>query len=66
MCVLGHNEHIEAILDSSREPECATCRVKEKQIKQVYARLKQTDTLQQKNKELTQELKENGITLIML
>ena len=64
VCVLGHNEHIEAIIDTSRErPECATCRMKEKQNKQLYA---QTDTLQQKNKELTQELKENGITLIML
>ena len=64
VCVLGHNEHIEAIIDTNRErPECATCRMKEKQIKQLYA---QTDTLQQRNKELTQELKENGITLIML
>ncbi len=64
VCVLGHNEHIEAIIDPSREPlECATCIIKEKQIKQLYA---QTDTLQQKNKELTQELKENGITIIML
>ena len=64
VCVLGHNEHIEAIIDTSRErPECATCRMKETQNKQLYA---QNDTLQQKNKELTQELKENGITLIML
>ena len=57
VCVLGHNEHIEAIIDTSRDrPECATCRMKEKQIKQLYA---QTDTLQH-------ELKENGISLIML
>ena len=64
VCVLGHNEHIEAIIDTSRErPECATCRMKETQNKQLYA---QNDTLQQKNKELTQELKENGISLIML
>ena len=64
VCVLGHNEHIEAIIDTSRErPECATCRMKETQNKQLCA---QTDTLQQKNKELTQELKENGISLIML
>ena len=67
ICVLGHNEHIEAIIDTSREPECATCKVKEKQMKHLYAQLKQTNTLHQKNKELTQELKENGITsLIML
>ena len=64
VCVLGHNEHIEAIIDTNRErPECATCRMKEKQNKQLYA---QNDTLQQKNKELTHELKENGISLIML
>ena len=57
VCVLGHNEHIEATIDTSRErPECATCRMKEKQIKQLYA---QNDTLQR-------ALKENGISLIML
>ena len=64
VCVLGHNEHIEAIIDTNRErPECATCRMKETLIKQLYT---QTDILQQRNKELTQELKENGILLIML
>ena len=53
MCVLGHNEHIEAIIDTSRErPECATCRMKETQNKQLYA---QNDTLQQKNKDLCLE-----------
>ena len=57
VCVLGHNEHIEAIIDTNRErPECATCRMKEKQNKQLYA---QIDTLQH-------ALKENGISLIML
>ena len=53
VCVLGHNEHIEAIVDINRErPECATCRMKETLIKQLYA---QTDTLQQKNKYLCLE-----------
>ena len=53
VCVLGHNEHIEAIIDTNRErPECATCRMKEKQIKQLYV---QNDTLQQKNKDLCLE-----------
>ena len=74
VCVLGHNEHIEAIVDTDRKPECATCRMKETQIKQLYTQTDtlikqlytQTDTLQQKNKELTEELKENGISLIML
>ena len=36
VCVLGHNEHIEAIIDPSRKPECATCGMKEKQIKQLH------------------------------
>ena len=36
VCVLGHNEHIDAIIDSSREPECAACIIKEKQIKQLH------------------------------
>ena len=36
VCVLGHNEHIEAIIDPNREPECAACIIKEKQIKQLH------------------------------
>ena len=36
VCVLGHNKHIEAIVDTNREPECATCRIKEKQIMQLH------------------------------
>ncbi len=39
VCVLGHNEHIEAIIDPNREPVCATCRMKEKQIKQLHMQL---------------------------
>ena len=53
VCVLGHNKHIEAIIDPSREPECATCGIKEKQIKQLYV---QVDTLQLKNKDLRLEI----------
>ena len=52
VCVLGHNEHIEAIIDPSREPECATCRIKEKQIKQLQSKV---DTLQLKNKDICLE-----------
>ena len=36
VCVLGHNEHIEAIIDPIRMPKCAACILKEKQIKQLY------------------------------
>ena len=43
VCVLGHNEHIEAIIDPSREPECTGCIMKEKHIKQLQSKL---DTLQ--------------------
>ena len=43
VCVLGHNEHIEAIVDPSREPECATCRMKEKQLQM------KVDVLQSEN-----------------
>ncbi len=49
VCVLGHNEHIEAIIDPSREPKCATCRTKEKQNKQLHM---QVNTLQLENKKL--------------
>ena len=52
VCVLGHNEHIEAIIDTSKKPECATCRMKEKQIKQLYI---QTDTLKLKIGDLCHE-----------
>ena len=46
VCVLGHNEHIEAIIDPSRKPECSTCRLKEKQIKQLQMKI---DALQSEN-----------------
>ena len=49
VCVLGHNEHIEAIIDTSRKPECSACRMKEKQIKRLYM---QVDKLQLENKKL--------------
>ena len=39
VCVLGHNEHIEAIIDPSREPVCAICKMKEKQIKQLHMQI---------------------------
>ena len=53
VCVLGPNEHIEAIIDPNRVPECAPCIMKEKQIKQLYV---QVDTLQLKNKDLCLEI----------
>ena len=54
VCVLGHDEHIEAIIDPSRvPPECAACIMKKKQIKQLYV---QVDTLQLKNKDLRLEI----------
>ncbi len=51
VCVLGHNEHIEVIIDTSerRVPKCATCIIKEDQIKRLYM---QVDTLQLENKKL--------------
>ena len=52
VCVLGHNEHIEAIVDTSKEPECASCRMKEEQIKQLHI---QADTLRLKIETLSSE-----------
>ena len=49
VCVLGHNEHIETIVDTGRKPECATCGIKEKLIMQLR---QQADTFQLKNKKL--------------
>ena len=38
VCVLGHNEHIEAIVNTMiREKECVACQMKEKQIKQLHS-----------------------------
>ena len=65
VCVLGHNEHIEAIIDPSmrREPVCATCGIKENQIKQLYV---EVDTLQFENKRLKhpqqKELKNEAVS----
>ena len=53
VCVLGHNEHIEAIVDPSRERKCATCGIKENQIKQLDV---EVDTLKPKNKDLHLEI----------
>ena len=52
VCVLGHNEHIEAIVDPSSQPECASCRIKKKQIAQLH---QHADTLQLKIKALRLE-----------
>ena len=30
VCILGHNEHVEAIVDPSIEPQCSSCRSKQK------------------------------------
>ena len=53
VCVLGHNEHIEAIVDTCREPECASCNTKEKQIIQLHRQI--ADTLPQKKKDIFAE-----------
>ena len=45
VCIIGHNEHVEAIVDPSSKPaECSSCNMKEKMIKQLY---QQNDTLHQ-------------------
>ena len=53
VCVLGHNEHIEAIIDLSRERKCATCGIEENQIKRLYV---EVDTHILKNKDLCLEI----------
>ena len=32
VCILGHNEHVEAIVDPSIESQCSSCRLKEKMM----------------------------------
>ena len=35
VCILGHNEHVEAIVDPSIEPQCSSCRLKEKTMRNL-------------------------------
>ena len=35
VCILGHNEHVEAIVYPSIEPQCSSCRLKEKMLKNL-------------------------------
>ena len=35
VCILGHNEHVEAIVDPSIEPQCSSCRLKEKMMRNL-------------------------------
>ena len=36
VCIIGHNEHVEAIVDPSSKPaECSSCNMKEKMVKQL-------------------------------
>ena len=45
VCIIGHNEHVEAIVDPSSKPaECSSCNMKEKMNKQLH---QQIDTLHQ-------------------
>ena len=48
VCVLGQNEHIDAIVDTSREPKCAGCKAKETQIAKLNQQV--SDKIQQKKK----------------
>ena len=53
VCIIGHNEHVEAIVDPSSKPaECSSCNMNEKMNKQLH---QQNDTLHQENYALRQE-----------
>ena len=59
VCILGHNEHVEAIFDpSSIELQCSSCRLKEKMMKNLYQEI---DGLRQQNDALVQQKKEEDI-----
>ena len=54
VCIIGHNEHVEAIVDPSSKPaECSSCNMKEKMVKQLH---QQMDTLRQEHHLLTDQL----------
>lgn len=36
VCVIGHNEYVAAIVDTSHQPQCSTCSVTEKVNRQLY------------------------------
>ena len=60
VCVLGHNEHIEAIVDTSRKPECDGCKTKENEIVKL---LQQVDALQKKNEIFSEHDGKKGVSI---
>ena len=53
VCIRGHNEHVEAIVDPcSKSAECSSCNMKEKINKQLH---QQIDTLRQEQTALLEE-----------
>ena len=52
VCIIGHNEHVEAIVDPSSKPvECSSCSMKEKMVKRLH---QQMDASQETPKGLIQ------------
>ena len=40
VCIIGHSEHVEAIVDPSSKPvECSSCNMKEKIIKRLHQQM---------------------------
>ena len=40
VCIIGHNEHVEAIVDPSSKPaECSSCNMKEKMVKRLHQQM---------------------------
>ena len=56
VCILGHNEHVEAIFDPSMEPQCSSCRSKEKIMRNLQQEI---DGLRQQNDALVQQMKKD-------
>ena len=48
VCILGHSEHVEAIVDPSIEPQCSSCRSNEKMMRNLQ---QENDGLHQQRKE---------------
>ena len=40
MCIIGHNEHVEAIVDPSSKPaECSSCNMNKKMNKRLHQQM---------------------------
>ena len=58
MCIIGHNEHVEAIVDPTSKPsaECSSCTTKEKLMEQLLLKMEI----------ISEKMKAKGIIILLI